>query len=176
VLSIERTHAAVVACHASPAALDALGDWPGTYACRVAGDEVLLVAPPALLPDVLRTATERVAGHDPSALVLDQTDGWCTLTLRGDEADAAYSQLSTVPLPERRPAFVQGAVAGGSAKVLALDGVLHLLVPSMLGHNLATRLNDVCRGRATVPVAETAFAGGLDSPPHQARAATAAPR
>lgn len=156
-LSIERTHAAVVACCASPPALDTLPPIPGTHACRVAPDELLLVAPPSLLAEI----EPRVAGHfataEPTALVLDQTDGWSVFSLRGDEARSVFAQLSTVPLPTGPTAFVQGAVAGGSAKILVVDGIIHLLVPSTLRHHVAARLNDVCVGRSVVPTTEIAF-------------------
>lgn len=156
-LSIERTHAAVVACCAGPPALDALPAIPGTQSCRVAPDELLLVAPPALLAETER----RVAGHfaavEPTALVVDQTDGWSVFSLRGDEARSVFAQLSTVPLPMGSTAFVQGAVAGGSAKILLVDGIIHLLVPSTLRRHVAARLNDVCAGRSVVPTTEIAF-------------------
>jgi hypothetical protein len=157
VLSIERTHVAVVACYASPQALDSLPAVPGTHECRVAPDERLLVAPPTLLAETERRATEHFAIVEPTALVLDQSDGWSAFTIRGDEAHSIFAQLSAVPLPIGRPAFLQGAVAGGSAKILLLDGVIHVLVPSTLRHHLATRLHDLCGGRAVVPATEVAF-------------------
>jgi len=148
VLSIERAHAAVVACFASPQALDTLPVQPGTHRCRVAPDELLLVAAtPELAGVTERRATEHFAAAEPDALVIDQSDGWCAFTLRGDEADNVFAQLSTVPLPARRPAFLQGAVAGGSAKIMACDGYIELFVPSTLRHHVASRLQDVCRGR-----------------------------
>jgi sarcosine oxidase gamma subunit len=147
VLDIECAHAAVVACFASPQALDTLPVQPGTHQCRVAPDELLLVAPPALAGDTERRVTEHFAAAEPDALVIDQSDGWCVFTLRGDEADYVFAQLSTVPLPARRPAFLQGAVAGGSAKIMVRDGYIELFVPSTLRHHVASRLQDVCRGR-----------------------------
>jgi hypothetical protein len=176
VLDIERTHAAVVACFASPAALDSLPAHLGTHQCRVAPDELLLVAPPALLGDTERRAATHFAAADPAALVLDQSDGWSVFTLRGDEADSVFARLSTVPLPARRPAFVQGAIAGGSAKVIVLEGCLHLFVPSTLRHHLAARLQDVCWSRPVIPAAEAAFASDTETPPFHAGAATPARR
>ena len=156
-LSIERTHAAVVACCASPPALDTLPAIPGTVSCRVAPDELLLVAPPALLAETERRAAGHFAAAEPTALVIDQTDGWSVFSLRGDEARSVFAQLSTVPLPMGSTGFVQGAVAGGSAKILLAGGIIHLLVPSTLRHHVAGRLNDVCVGRSVVPATETAF-------------------
>lgn len=176
VLSIERAHAAVIACLASPPALDALDAPPEAYRCRVAPDELLLVAPPAAAGETERRAAAQLAGAEPSALVVDQSDGWCAFTLRGDEAATAFAQLSTVPLPAARPAFLQGAVAGGSAKIIALDGYLHLLVPSTLRHHVADRLRDVGGGRADIAVDEAAFATDPATPPFTHDAASAAPR
>lgn len=152
-LSIQRTHAAIVACYASAAALDSLPAIPNVYPCRVAPDELWLIAPPELLADTHRCAVEYCAHTDPTALVLDQSDGWTTFTLRGDEGPWTFAQLSAIPLPPTRPAFVQGAVAGGAAKVLLLDGIVHVLVPSTLRHHLAARLQDVC-GSVVISSAE----------------------
>lgn len=156
-LSIERTHVAVVTCCAAPPALDALAVAPEAHNCRVAPDEVLVVAPPSRVAETARRAAERLAATDPTALVLDQSDGWSAFTLRGDEATSVFAQLSVLPLPSARPAFVQGAVAGGSAKVVLLNDAIHVLVPSTLRDHVASRLNDVCAGRVSVPDTETAF-------------------
>jgi hypothetical protein len=167
VLSIERTRAAVVACYASPKALDSLPVIPGTRDCRVAPDEMLLVSSPAHLAEIERRAAEHLAAAEPDALILDQSDGWSVFTLRGDEAPFVFAQLSAVPLPIGGQAFLQGAVAGGSAKILLFDDGIHVLVPSTLRHHLAARLKDVCGGRAMVPDAETAFAGDTPSRSYQ---------
>lgn len=160
VLSIQRTHAAVVACHASAAALDSLPALPNAYACRVAPDELWLIAPPALLAETVQRAAEHCASTEATALVLDQSDGWTAFTLRGDEAISVLAQLSALPFPATRLAWVQGAVAGGAAKILLLDGVVHVLVPSTLRHHVAARLHDVCGTRASVPSSEIPFPGG----------------
>jgi hypothetical protein len=175
VLNIDRTHTAVVACYASSQALDSLPPaLPGTHECRVARDELLLVAPPTLLAETERWAAEHFASVEPSALVLDQSDGWSAFTLRGDEAPSVFAQLSELPLPMGRQAFIQGAVAGGSAKILLNDDMIHVLVPSTLRHNLADRLRDVCGGRAVVPDTEIAFVSDSATPSYRDRATTPA--
>ncbi len=175
-LSLERTHASVVSCWANPGALDALAILSGTHKCRVAPDEVLLLTPPALVADVQRHAAAFLATVEPSALILDQSDGWAMFTLRGDEADHVFAQLSVVPPPSQRPAFVQGAVAGGSAKMLFLEGCIHVLVPSTLHHHLAARLRDVCGDLVTIPATETPFVVEPAVTLHQDGAATPALR
>ena len=174
-LDINRTNAAVIACYADPQALDSLPVVPpGTHGCRVAPDELLLVAPPTERAETERWAADHFASADPSAMVLDQSDGWSAFTLRGDEAPSVFAQLSDVPLPLRRRAFLQGAVAGGSAKILLLDDAIHVLVPSTLRDNFAGRLRDVCGGRAVVPDTELAFAGDSATASYQGGATTPA--
>lgn len=163
-LSIERTHAAVIACYASPQALDSLPSIPGAHACRVAPDELLLIAPPARRADTERRAAEHFTIMDATALVFDQSDGWTGFTLRGDEALTVFSQLSAIPLPTTRPAFVQGAMAGGAAKILLLNQVVHVLVPLTLRQHVAARLHDVCANRAIVPDTEIAFTSDPPTP------------
>jgi hypothetical protein len=141
----------IVACLASPGTLAAFPAVSDAHACRVAPDELWLVAPPARVPEIERFAAQHLAGAEPTALVLDESDGWTGFTLGGDEGPRVFAQLSAVPLPETRPAFVQGAVAGGPAKVLLLQGGIHVLVPSTLRHHVAARLRDVCGSRAVVP-------------------------
>ena len=176
-LDINRTNATVVACYADPQALDSLPVVPpGTHGCRVAPDELLLVAPPTERAETERWAADHFALADPSARVLDQSDGWSAFTLRGDEAPSVFAQLSEVPLPLRRRAFLQGAVAGGSAKVLLLEDAIHVLVPSTLRDNFAGRLRDVCAGRAVVPDTELAFVGDSAPASYQGEATTPALR
>lgn len=158
-LNIDRINTTVVACYADPQALDSLPAAPvGAHPCRVAPDELLLVAPPTHRAETERWAVDHFALADPTAMVLDQSDGWSAFTLRGDEAASVFAQLSDIPLPPPgRRAFVQGAVAGGSAKVLLLDDTIHVLVPSTLRDNFAGRLRDVCGARAVVPDTEIAL-------------------
>ena len=105
---------------------------------------------PARLAETERRAAEHFAAVDPTALVLDQTDGWSVFSLRGDDARSVFAQLTTVPLPLGPTAFVQGAFAGGSAKILLVDGVIHVFVPSTLRHHVAGRLDDVCRAQNAI--------------------------
>lgn len=161
-LEIQRSHAAIIECHASAAALDGLPTPPGAECCRVAPDELLLVASSSRVDELLRGAVTHLTSAEPGSLVLDQSDAWTVFSLRGDqEADAfqPLAQLSTMPFPAARPAFVQGAVAGGPAKLLLLPGVVHLLVPLSLRDHLDRRLRDVCdAARTRIGSGETPFA------------------
>lgn len=146
-LDVARLHACVVACHGSAPALEALAVPAGALALRVAPDELLLLAPPARAEELLRRATAHLAVVEPGALAVDQSDGWAIFGLPGhqpeDEGVLALRQLALMPLPRRRPAFVQGAVAGGPAKLLLLPEVVYLLVPFALRDHVARRLCDV---------------------------------
>ena len=161
-LEIQRSHAAILECHASVGALSTMPAMARVHACRVAPDELWLLAPPALTADVLRRAEAHLASVEPGTLVVDQSDGWAVFSLRADDAAEALrplAHLAVFPFPEARPAFVQGAVAGGPAKLLLLPGVIHLLVPFPLRDHLERRLRDVCdAARTRIGAGEVPFA------------------
>jgi hypothetical protein len=158
-LEIRRCCAAVVECHASAAALQSLPGLPGVHACRVAPDELLLLAAPSRVDDLLRQAQAQLAAAEPDALVLDQSDGWVIFSLHGEAALDLLRMLSVLSIPEARPAFVQGAVAGGSAKLLFLPGVVHLLVPYPLRDHIDRRLREVGGARVRIATTETPCSG-----------------
>ena len=146
-LEVGRFCAAIVECHATAAALDALAVPPHVHTFRVAPEELLLLAPPNLADDLLRRAKSHLAVVEPGALAVDQSDGWTIFGLPGhlpgDEGMTALRQLVLMPLPRRRPAFVQGALAGGPAKLVLLPEIVLLLVPYPLRDHVAGRLRDV---------------------------------
>lgn len=160
---VARFHAGLVECHGSAAALDALSVPAGVQALRVAPDELLLLAPPERTEELLRRATAHLAVVEPGAMALDQSDGWAIFGLPGHLPDdpglLALRHLALMPLPERRPAFVQGAVAGGPAKLLLLPTSVLLLVPYALRDHLERRLRDVSGGALRVAAAEVAWGG-----------------
>lgn len=164
-LEIGRFHAGIVECHASAAALDALAVPPGVHACRVAPDELLLLASPSRTDELLRRAMATLAVAEPGALVVDQSDGWTIFGLPGEEGMRTLRQLALFPFPERRPAFAQGAVAAGAAKLLMLPGVVLLLVPFALRDHVERRLREVCASAPlTMSVVEAPFLGASGSP------------
>lgn len=161
-VEVGRFHAGLVECHASAAALDALSVPVGVQALRIAADELLLLAPPARTDELLRRATAHLAVVEPGAIAVDQSDGWAIFGLPGhlpdDPGMMALRQLALMPLPERRPAFVQGAVAGGPAKLLLLPGIVLLLVPFALRDHLERRLREVAGGVLRIATEELPFA------------------
>ncbi len=162
-LEIGRFCAGIVECHASPRTLDALKVPAGVHRCRVAPDELLLLAAPSRTEELLRRATAHLAVVEPGAIAVDQSDGWTIFGLPGrlpdDEGMLALRQLAMIPFPERRPAFVQGAVAGGSAKLLLLPGIVFLLVPFALRDHVERRLREVGGGTLRIAAEEIPFAG-----------------
>ncbi len=158
--SIERIRAGIVECHAGAGALDALPLLAQAHACRVAPDELLLVTAPDKVDGVIRTATAHLSAVEASTLVVDQSDAWAVFTLRGNDAMVLLLQLSANPFPETRPAVVQGAVAGGAAKVLLLEDAIHVLVPYVLRHHLTERLQDVYGPGGAIPDDEAPFGVG----------------
>jgi sarcosine oxidase gamma subunit len=138
VLELSRTEVAVVACLASPEALDALEPPAGARPYRTAPDELLLLCPPGAGAETLAAAGSALRERDPDALVLEVTDGWCAWTLSGPDAREAFARLSALELPERGK--VQGELARVPAKVLVEAERLHLLVPSSWAEHVRERV------------------------------------
>ncbi len=142
-LELRATAFDVVIVHAGAHACDAVAAIASGL--RVAPDEVMLIGQPGAALEL----AARIAGVvDAHAVVLDETDGWATWSLRGEDARLAFSYLSPLELPEE--GFVQGEVAHLPAKVLVRGDAVHILVPSMLSHELRHRLLDRCGHLAPV--------------------------
>ena len=129
----------------------------GAYACRVAPDEVLLLAKAGTAAKVVEAATGKARSHDADAVVLDATDGWVIWTLVGPQAREAFARLSALELPDE--GFTQGDVAHVPVKVVALPDRVHLLVPAMWGPYLRGRIVEV-----GLPVRETTEADPWAAP------------
>ena len=130
---------AVVLCSADVAALDRLvAPGHGARMLRIAPDEALFVANPAVAADVAREVEDRIAALDDDALVLDVSDGWAAWSLVGDDARRAFSFLSHLD-PPADGAFVQGDVAWVAAKVLDEPDGLTILVPAYWREQLRER-------------------------------------
>jgi len=168
VLELVETRVFALGCFAAPEGADALMGVPGAYACRVAADEVLLIAEPGASDDLARTSAETATAADPDAVVLDTTDGWAVWTLEGNDAREAFARLSAVPLPEQ--GFTQGDVAHLPAKVVVSKGRghlrLHLLVPAMWGAFLRERILHDC---ASLGVRQRAEPAPWTRPPGRGR-------
>lgn len=127
----------VVAVLASTAACDRVADMPG--ACRVSPSELMFLGDVSI--DVLDRA---VRAEDPDAVLLDVSEGWTLVPLRGPRVREAFARLSELRLPTE--GSVQGAVAGVGARVLVSPHGIDLLVPSMLEAHVRARVEADCRG------------------------------
>jgi len=138
VTELRDLHPSVVACLASPEALDVLPPpGHGARVCRTAPDELLLVGAAGVAAELIRETADRVGALDPDALVVDVTDGWAGFVLTGEGARRAFSYLSELELPEA--GFLQGHVAHVPAKVLVEGDALVLLVPAFWEAHLRRR-------------------------------------
>jgi sarcosine oxidase gamma subunit len=149
VLELHRTSVSAVGCFASAEAAGATMRTAGAYACRVAPDEVLLLARAGTAAKAVEAVADEARRRDPDAVVLDVTDGWAVWTLAGSDAREAFARLSALELPDE--GFTQGDVAHVPVKVVALGDRVHLLVPAMWGAYLRERILEV-----GLPVAEAA--------------------
>jgi hypothetical protein len=160
VLRVSRASAAIIACYATPATLDALPVPRDTHSCRVAPEELWLVAPVLEGGAVLSSAAAHLTAQEPTALAIDQSDGWVVRSLFGDDALTVLAQLSVFRFPDMRPEFVQGVFAGAPAKLLLLFGAVHVFVPHPLRHHVDARLRDVGGAAAHVGLEMSASAHG----------------
>ena len=121
----------VTAVLASSRSCDRLPVPDGTTALRVQPREVLIVGDVDV--EELRTAVD-----EPTAVVVDVSDGWAGFVLDGDGARAAFSRVSELALPEI--GWIQGEVARAAAKVIVEPRRLTLLVPAMLASHVEERI------------------------------------
>lgn len=133
----------LIACADESQVLDVLARAPGAHACRVAPDELWLLAAPAARQGVLARARTAVAAT--KGIVVDQSDAWSAFALDWPGATDVFARLSAVSLPVERPAFVQCELAHVAGKAVVLDSRLCLLVPSPVGHHLEERIESGCR-------------------------------
>jgi hypothetical protein len=135
------TRAASIGVHASPEALDDL-TVDGSVLLRPAPDEAMLLAPPGEAPRVLETASAMLAEKDPTALVLDESDGWSIWTLVGEDARAAFARISALSPPAA--GATQGEVAHLPARVVVIPGAIHVVVASMWSDALRDLIVEAC--------------------------------
>jgi hypothetical protein len=143
VLELTPTRACVVICLGQPEALDVVPE-AGSFSCRVAPDELLLIGPRSRAEPLEERAGAALAELDPHGLVVDQTDGWSGWTLSGHDRDEALGRISDVMLPSERPTFLQGAVADVQGRIIVCRERTHLFVVSVAGDFIRQRLFAAC--------------------------------
>ena len=134
---LARALVGVVTASAEAGALDLLLVPGRAFACRAVDDELLLLCAQPVTDEVAREVATRLAALDPDALVTDTTDGWTAILVVEDDARASFGLLSRLELPEA--GFLQGEVVHLPAKVVAGDGWLLILVPSIWEAHLHDR-------------------------------------
>ncbi|MEO8450333.1 MAG: hypothetical protein ABI647_11110 [Gemmatimonadota bacterium] len=143
-LKVFSTEAAIIACHAEPAALGRLAAPDGGFVARIAPDEVWLIGRRTARAELVRRAEEEVGAPAGDGFVADQTDGWAIWSVGGALVREVLGRLTIIEIPAAAPAFVQGAISGAPGKILVDGDVAHLMVPSPLGHHLRDRIVAVC--------------------------------
>jgi hypothetical protein len=114
---------------AAPSALDAAAWPPDARVLRVAGDEMLVIPPPAEL-----------TLDDPYAIVVEES-GFVGIWLPMNEATALLECACEWEPPTVRPAFAQGMVAGVPAKVWFESERVLFLVPAPYAQDFRERLS-----------------------------------
>ncbi len=155
-LELTPTSPRVITCLATEDSLGAMTTVPDTHMLRVAPGERVFLCPESLAQDVIDRIMAHLAESDPDGMVVDQSDGWSVWILRGRERDEVIARLSVLPLPEERPAFLQGAVAQVQARILLGRSATCLMVPAPVGHHVESRIVQACRDlEARVSAAES---------------------
>ena len=127
----------VVTASAEAGALDMLLVPGRAFACRAADDELLLLCAPPVTDEVAREVATRLAALDPDA-PRDRHDRRMGGDL-GGRGRCAGELRSPVRLELPEAGFLQGEVVHVPAKVVAGDGRLLILVPSIWEGHLHDR-------------------------------------
>lgn len=117
---------------AQPTALDAADIPQSSLALRFAADE-LFVTPPLQDESV-------ILSHDPHAIVISE-GGFAGAWLDTETAVNFLQKNCTWELPNGRPAFAQGAVAGIPTKLWLEDDQVLFIVPAPYAHDFAERMH-----------------------------------
>ena len=118
---------------ATPAALDAADIPQSSLALRFAPDE-LFVTPPLHHESVILI-------HDPHAIVISE-GGFAGTWLPAYEAADFLARNCEWEVPDGRPAFAQGAVAGIPTKLWLEDDQVLFIVPAPYAVDFAERMQD----------------------------------
>lgn len=112
---------------AQPDALDALEVGEGAIGLRISADELLIFPP------------QPVEISDPYAIVIEDgsfSGGWFTM----EEALDFLLHNTEWELPNDRPAFAQGSVAGVATKLYFEEDRVLIIVPSPYTHEMEERM------------------------------------
>ncbi|MAT96591.1 MAG: hypothetical protein CL608_05555 [Anaerolineaceae bacterium] len=118
---------------AQPTALDTADVPQSSLALRFAADE-MFVTPPLQDESV-------ILNHDPHAIVISE-GGFAGIWLDMETAADFLQRHCTWELPNGRPAFAQGAVAGIPTKLWLEDDQVLFTVPAPYAHDFAKRMEE----------------------------------
>ena len=171
---VAESRPAIIACHDEPATLDRVADRPGVFRARIAPGELWLIGPSKATDALIAVA---IGSLRPASwgVVIDISDAWVAWTMSGCHREQAWARVSANPLPEKRPALIQGTVASLSTKTVVARSCLHVLAPSPLAHHLPLRLQSAALDLGPRLRAAVEFALELVTSPVEGAAATGAP-
>lgn len=110
---------------------------------RLSASEALMLCEPDDEVDVCERIRLELRRDHPGSIVVVDSDAFSAWMVSGSDADTAFTCLSAIELPERRPVFLQGLVAEVPTKIFAMAEHLLLLVGSPVGYHLRARLLQV---------------------------------
>jgi hypothetical protein len=130
-----------------PEALDALKPLARVRAGRVAGDEVLWVAEPERLGELLESLGSQLGALGNRAAVVDHSDGYALFALGGEQRGELFARLSSIRLPDGE-GFVQGAFATVPARIFCRAERLDVIVTSDVAWFVGGRLEHAAHSLA----------------------------
>jgi hypothetical protein len=146
VLEICQSQAYVIGCFGKPSALERL-EVPEALTVLVAADERLLLTDLDLGQRLLDSVESSLSAADASAVVVNLTAGFSIYTLRGADRYEAFARLCAVRQPESG-SVAQALFAHIPAKIIASDEAFHIVVSSVLAHQLLERVMGTCHDLA----------------------------
>jgi hypothetical protein len=128
---------------AAPATIDAIDAGADWTVLAVADDEALWLGSPDTPVDP--AIEDSLRALEPGVCLVNVTDGWAGLVLRGAEQMDVFAALSPLPITARENGigFVQGDVLGLPAKVLVLRETIVVLYPATATAYVGACLGDI---------------------------------
>jgi hypothetical protein len=137
---IEKT--AKVRAFGTPDALDGLDIPAGVRAGRIAGDEVLWVAEPGRIGELLDALSSQLGSLGNRAAVVDHSDGYALFAITGTDRGEIFARLSSIRIPAEG-GFVQGNFAGVPSRIFCSSDRLEVIVTSDVAWFVGGRLEHV---------------------------------
>ena len=141
--------AAVIRCYADERALDSIASTISNSYCRVAPDELMIVERRDHAEDLHRWVEAKIRPDDPHAYIVDHSDGWVLVSLRGPAAYEALHRLTYLRPGQPGHPGIQGFVGDVAAKVFVYETEIAVVVPATASAFMWTRVKHACRGIET---------------------------